>query len=133
MTTRDRHARGPRGPLFPGEIGGRDSRRGRFDLAVADAASRIEADWGDEWGHLVIDIEDLPPPLAPDWADGVPLGALIPASGGAPARIVVYRRPIEHRAATPRDLVAIVRDVLADRVADLLGRSPEEIDPDYGT
>ena len=46
-----------------------------------------------------------------------------------PARIVVYRRPLEIRAADRDDLADLVRDVVVDQVAVLLGRDPEEIDP----
>jgi predicted Zn-dependent protease with MMP-like domain len=48
------------------------------------------------------------------------------------ARIVVYRRPVETRAHGGDELAELVQDVVTEQVADLLGRSPEEIDPDYG-
>lgn len=43
--------------------------------------------------------------------------------------IVLYRRPLESRAARPEDLADLVHDVVVEQVARLLGRSPEEIDP----
>ena len=46
-----------------------------------------------------------------------------------PPRIVVYRRPLEIRAHDREDLADLVRDVVVDQVAVLLGRDPEEIDP----
>jgi predicted Zn-dependent protease with MMP-like domain len=48
-----------------------------------------------------------------------------------PARIVVYRRPVETRALDEGDLADLVRDVLVEQVAQLLGRRPEEVDPRY--
>jgi predicted Zn-dependent protease with MMP-like domain len=51
--------------------------------------------------------------------------------GGGPTRLVVFRRPIEARAETTADLGALVLTVLVEQVSELLGRSPEEIDPRY--
>ena len=47
----------------------------------------------------------------------VPLGRLFPAHGKVPARIVVYRRPVETRANDRRELVALVTDVVTEQVA----------------
>ncbi len=62
----------------------------------------------------------------------MPLGRLFPSDAGQPARIVVYRRPLEQRADSA-DLPFLVRDVLVENVAHLLGRRPDEIDSRYGT
>ena len=63
----------------------------------------------------------------------LPLARVLPAhrEGGKehPARIVVYRRPLEIRAADRDDLADLVHEVVVDQVAVLLGRDPEEIDP----
>ncbi|WP_448629927.1 metallopeptidase family protein [Cellulomonas soli] len=61
----------------------------------------------------------------------MPLGRYFPADAGLPARIVLYRRPVESRATDPGDLAELVRDVVVEQVAHMLGRSPEDIDPDY--
>jgi predicted Zn-dependent protease with MMP-like domain len=62
----------------------------------------------------------------------VPLGRFFPASGTLPPRIVVYRRPVETRAADLADVPALVNDVVVEQVAHLLGLTPEQIDPRYG-
>jgi predicted Zn-dependent protease with MMP-like domain len=49
-----------------------------------------------------------------------------------PARIVVYRRPLEIRAHDREDLADLVRDVVVEQVAHMLARTPEEIDPNFG-
>jgi hypothetical protein len=46
--------------------------------------------------------------------------------------VVVFRRPLELRAEGPGDLAALVHAVVVEQVAELLGRSPEEVDPRYG-
>jgi predicted Zn-dependent protease with MMP-like domain len=43
--------------------------------------------------------------------------------------VVLYRRPVEARASDPDDLVDIVHDLIVDRVAHLIGRDPESLDP----
>jgi hypothetical protein len=72
-------------------------------------------------------------PLVPDdWdADTVPLASLVRGTGGAPTRLVLFRRPIELRSETRADLEAMVLTVLVEQVSELLGRPPEEIDPRY--
>jgi hypothetical protein len=52
---------------------------------------------------------------------------VFPAGHGYPARLVVYRRPVEARA--DDDLPRLVHEVVVEQVAALLARSPEEIDP----
>jgi len=103
-----------------------------FAAEVADAASRLEGRWGDEWGLLELAIHEIPPDEGLDARRSVPLATLIPQSGNQPTRIVLYRRPIEHRVADVLELRAVIRDSLAERVAELLSRTPEEIDRNYG-
>ena len=55
-----------------------------------------------------------------------------PAAGDQPARITVYRRPVETRAASERSRAMLVHDVVVEQVATLLGLEPETVDPDYG-
>lgn len=67
-------------------------------------------------------------------SDGpVLLGQTLPGSGDLPVRIVVYRRPVEARAAGEAEVSQMIRDLLVEEVADLLGLSPESVDPSYDT
>jgi hypothetical protein len=76
-------------------------------------------------------VEDVPD-LPPDWhGDAVPLATTVPGRSGTPTRIVLFRRPIEHRAETLADLQAAVLTVVVDQVADLLGLPAEDVDPRY--
>jgi hypothetical protein len=52
-----------------------------------------------------------------------------PADAGLTMRILIYRRLIETRAVDSADLVSFV---VVEQVAHLLGRSPDEVDPEYG-
>ena len=61
----------------------------------------------------------------------MPLSSLVRGSGATPTRIVVFRRPLEHRAETRTDLEAMVHAVVVEQVAELLGLRPDEVDPRY--
>jgi len=77
-----------------------------------------------------IAVSELPPSAVLDAAQpgSLPLGAAEP---GSPARVVLYRRPIEHRSESDSELTALVRDVLAELIAELVGIPPEALDPGY--
>lgn len=102
------------------------SRRATFDELVLDAAETLERRLGHELG-LELAVEDVPPSDPAPWEHGVALGRLFPAERTAPARLVVYRRPITQRAADDAELAAIVYEVMAEQVARMLGRDPDDL------
>lgn len=109
------------------------TRAERFDELVRDEAHRLEQRWSRQLAGVEFAVEEVPSvePHSLD-ADTVPLSRLIPAADGRPPRIVVYRRPVEARGGDDeRDRARLVRDVVVEEVADLLGLSPESIDPTY--
>lgn len=122
-----------RGPLAPPEAPISRTRAERFDDLVREEARRLEQRWSRELTGVEFAVEEVPP--VQPWADGsdpVPLGVLLPATGGRPARIIVYRRPVEARAGDDEeDRGRLVRDVVVEQVADLLGLAPESVDPTY--
>ncbi|MDK3256118.1 metallopeptidase family protein [Blastococcus capsensis] len=141
---RDRHGRGLRGPLVPVQVPLSRSRAEQFDDLVLDAVEDLESRWERELAGVEFAVEDVPwvehtdeeeAELDSDVLDdaGVPLARLMPArreqGQDVPPRIIVYRRPLELRAHDREDLADLVRDVVVDQVATLLGRDPEEIDP----
>jgi predicted Zn-dependent protease with MMP-like domain len=130
---RDRHGRGLRGPLVPQEVPAWRSRRDRFDDRVLDAVERLEQRWARELEDVEFAVEDIPPSDPAPWEHGeVPLGRFFPAEGDLPARIVVYRRPVESRAPDGPEVGALVHEVVVEQVAHLLGLTPEQVDPSYG-
>jgi hypothetical protein len=102
---------------------------------VQHALEPLLARWGDELAGLEVAVEHVPPDLGSDagvvtdrTAGGpVPLARALP---GPPPRLVVYRKPLELRAVDAVDLAELVRDVVVEAVATLLGRDPEEVDPE---
>jgi predicted Zn-dependent protease with MMP-like domain len=143
---RDRRGRGLRGPLAPAELPVTRSRSEQFDELVLDAVERLERRWAEELRSVELAVEDVPPEGAGGPGGGapgagaagrsagrpVPMGRAYPARAGRPARVVVYRRPIEARAGGQRALARLVHDVVVEQVADLLGTEPDAVDPDYG-
>lgn len=123
---RDRHGRGIRGPLAWPPLPMTSSRRDAFDDLVLDAAEQLERTLGHELG-LELAVEEVPPSDPAPWEHGVALGRLFPADRTHPARLVVYRRPVVQRAHDDSDLASIVHEVMAEQVARMLGRDPDDL------
>ncbi|MDP9825404.1 metallopeptidase family protein [Kineosporia succinea] len=129
---RDRRGRGLRGQLLPRTVPAWRSRADRFDDLILDAVEHLEPRWGRELADVEFAVEDVPPSDPSPWEHGeVPLGRFFPADGSLPPRIVVYRRPVETRAADAHDIGALAQSVVVEQVAHLLNLSPEEVDPRY--
>ncbi len=129
---RDRRDRGIRGPLLPQEVPAYRSRAERFDERVLDAVEELHGRWSEQLDAVEFAVEDVPPSDPAPWEHGeVPLGRLFPAQGNLPPRIVVYRRPVETRAEDSVELARLVREVVVEQVAHLIGVPPERVDPGY--
>jgi predicted Zn-dependent protease with MMP-like domain len=125
-----------RGPAITPSRPGRSelpTRGERFDELVLDTVREIDTRWQDRLGLVEYAVEDAPQ-LPDDWAgDTVPLASLVRGHGTQPTRLVVFRRPIEHRCETRAELEAMVLTVLVEQVAELLGIAAEDVDPRYSS
>ncbi|MBC3982231.1 metallopeptidase family protein [Streptomyces sp. AC536] len=137
---RDRHGRGMRGPIAPPQVPLSISRADAFDDLVHDSAERLGRRWPQLSG-VDFSVRDVPgveagagDGLGPGaWSDdAVPLGRFIAGEGERPARIVVFRRPIEIRTKSRDERALLVHEVVVEQVAELLGLAPESVDPRYG-
>ncbi|MFD9358975.1 metallopeptidase family protein [Streptomyces sp. NPDC060031] len=132
---RDRHGRGMRGPVAPPQVPLSASRAELFGDLVRDSVERLERRWP-QLAEVEFLVGDVPgPPGGPDagWNDeAVPLGGLSEPVDGRPARIVVFRRPVEIRAKSRDDRALLIHEIVVEQVAELLGLSPETVDPRYG-
>ena len=133
--TRDRRGRGQRGPgIVPRDpaVPERPTRRERFDRLVLDIVTEIDARWHKQLGLVEYAVEDTPL-LPDDWGDEtVPLSSLVRGKGQDPTRLVLFRRPIEHRATSRDELEAMVHTVVVEQLAELLGLTPGQVDERYG-
>jgi predicted Zn-dependent protease with MMP-like domain len=114
------------------------SRGERFDDLVLDAVDRLRPRWGKQLSSVEFAVEDVPPmeelvdgPARLESSDPIPFGRAEPARGGDRAAVIVYRRPLEARTRDRDQLGSLVHDVVVEQVANLLGLSPETIDPGY--
>ena len=125
--------RGPEfGPGAPrGPVPAQRSRRDRFEQVAIEAMNDVESRWSEELAAVELAVEDIP--LLPGtWsAPRVPLASFVTATNTTPPRLVLYRRPIEHRAETRADLDALVLTVVVEQLADYLGVPAEDVHPDY--
>lgn len=129
---RDRHGRGLRGPLVPSSLPAARTRAERFADLVLDAVEDLERQWHEEMRPIEFAVEDVPPADPTPWeGDDVPLGRFFPAGRGLPARVVVYRRPVETRSLDPLELADLVARVVVEQVAHALGVEPERLDPGF--
>ncbi|MEU6507380.1 MULTISPECIES: metallopeptidase family protein [unclassified Streptomyces] len=132
---RDRHGRGMRGPIAPPQVPLAASRADAFADLVQDSVERLERRWPQlaDIDFLVLEVPRLDARAEQVWSDeAVPLGGVVPARDGQRARVVVYRRPVEIRTKGRDERAALVHEVVVEQVAELLGLTPETVDPRYG-
>ncbi|WP_129312007.1 metallopeptidase family protein [Streptomyces sp. L2] len=132
---RDRHGRGMRGPIAPPQVPLAASRAEVFADLVQDSVERLERHWP-QLADIDFVVLEVPRPAgrgSETWSDeAVPLGGVVPAREGRRARVVVYRRPVEIRTKGRDERAALVHEVVVEQVAELLGLTPETVDPRYG-
>ena len=130
---RNRHGRGTRTPMFGTRLPRYRTRSGMFDDMMAAQIRRLNDAWPQFVRPVQFAVEDVPPSQPAPWETEPDLNSqYFPSSHGVPARIVLYRMPIQTLATSRIDMQLIIRDELVGRLADLYGRRPEEIDPDWG-
>jgi predicted Zn-dependent protease with MMP-like domain len=133
---RNRHGRGLRGPLMLPQLPGARTRHERFEDLVAESAERLAEMWGTRLEAVHFLVELVPSKQALGRAEaagrGVPLGTTVSAAPRRPARVIVYRRPVEELSPGPVELPEVVHDVVVELVAELLAMAPEDVDPGYG-
>ena len=138
---RDRHGRGRSGPLAapnpytgrPVTVPGQRSRADFFAECVSDSLDRIGETCPQALNGVIIGVEDVPDVL-PMSGDDVPLAAAVGTIGDdgdrLPARVVIYRRPLEHRADSRVALRLLVHRTIVAQLAVVTGLERDTIDPD---
>jgi predicted Zn-dependent protease with MMP-like domain len=98
---------------------------------VLRVVAEIDGRWADRLGMVEYAVEDAPQ-VPDDWdTPTVPLASLVRAGGATPTRLVLFRRPIEHRCEGRAELEGLVFAVVVEQVAELLGVDASEVDPRY--
>ncbi len=134
---RERHGRGLRGPLatvnpFTGTVvPARHAARGAafFAECLQAAVTRGLADCPRAFVGVDIGFEDIPSNLENWWSDRIPLAAAVSAEGGRNAQVVLFRRPLEHRASSHAELRMLVYQALIEQLSALTGIGLDELAP----
>ncbi|MEV1068519.1 metallopeptidase family protein [Streptomyces sp. NPDC050263] len=123
-----------RGPIAPPQVPLAASRADVFADLVQDSVERLERRWPQlaDIDFVVLEVPRLDATPEPWNDEAVPLGGAIAAREGRRARVVVYRRPVEIRTKGRDERAALVHEVVVEQVAELLGLTPETVDPRYG-
>jgi predicted Zn-dependent protease with MMP-like domain len=123
-----------RGPAVTPKVPGQPelpTGRERFDDLALGIVMEIDQRWQDRLGLVEYAVEDTPQ-IPDDWTSGtVPLSSLVRGTGATPTRLVLFRRPIEHRCETRTDLEAMLLTIVVEQVAELLGIDAEDVDQRY--
>lgn len=122
-------------PLVPGGVPARRTRAEHFDDLALRVMRIVVAPWLDRLGDVELAVEEVPV-LPAGWADGsVPLASYVEATQrgnqSTRPRLVLFRRPLEHRAEGPLELETLLLTVLVEQVAEVLGIPAEEVHPGY--
>lgn len=135
---RERHGRGLRGPLaLPNPLTGnavplrsRPQRAEFFTACVSGALGRLTASCPRALVGIDVGVEDVPVVAGPWSRDRVPLAAAIGPEPPAHGQVVLYRRPLEHRARTRKGLRILVFRTLVEQLHALTAIPMEELDPE---
>ena len=119
------------GPLAPGGVPARRTPAERFDLVALRIVRAVVDRWSDRLGDVELAVEEVPV-IPAHWASStVPLSSYVEASGGGRPRLVLFRRPLEHRAENLAELEALLLTVVVEQVAEVLGLPAEDVLPGY--
>jgi hypothetical protein len=103
----------------------------RFDHVAWRIMRAVVGPWTERLGDVELAVDEVPV-LPAHWADTtVPLSSYVEATGTRRPRLVLFRRPLEHRAESPGDLEALLLTVIAEQIAEVLNVPVEEILPGY--
>jgi hypothetical protein len=127
---RNPHGRGLRQPSFGWQPPYYATSAGIFEQAALSQIKRLQLAWPELFKNLECAIDDVPPSDPAPWEEKkVVRSRLFPSTHGTPARIVIYRRPLQTRANSLIELQLLIRDELVIQLANLTGKNPEDIDP----
>jgi hypothetical protein len=119
------------GPLAPRGVPARRPPAERFDLVALRIMRAVVDRWTDRLGDVELAVEEVPV-IPVHWVSStVPLSSYVDASGGHRPRLVLFRRPIEHRAENLAELEALLLTVIVEQLAEVLGLPPEDVLPGY--
>lgn len=126
-----------RGPAFgdtslaPKGVPARRSDAEHFDAIALRVMRAVVSRWVAQLGEVELAVEEVPV-IGETWNPGsVPLAAYVDRTADSAPRLVLFRRPLEHRAENPFDLEALLLTVVVEQFAEVLGIPAEDVHPGY--
>jgi len=118
-------------PMAPDGVPARRTPAEQFDHVAWRVMRAVLAPWTDRLGDVELAVEEVPV-LTAQWVSStVPLSSYVEASGGSRPRLVLFRRPLEHRAENLVELEALLLTVIVEQLAEVLGLPVEDVLPGY--
>lgn len=118
-------------PLAPGGVPARRTPAEHFDAVALRMMRAVVAPWSERLGDVELAVEEVPV-LPMHWASAtVPLSSYVEATAAGRPRLVLFRRPLEHRAETLAELEALLLTVIVEQLAEVLGLPVEDVLPGY--
>ena len=118
-------------PLAAGGVPARRSPAERFDQVAFRIMQAVVSRWTEQLGDVELAVEEVPV-LPQHWGTStVPLSSYVEPAGSRRPRLVLFRRPIEHRAENLAELEALLVTVIVEQLAEVLGLPVEDVLPGY--
>lgn len=118
-------------PLAPDGVPAHRTPAEQFDHTALRIMRAVVAPWTDRLGDVELAVEEVPV-LPPDWSSAtVPLASYVEAKGSGRPRLVLFRRPIEHRTENLAELETLLLTVIVEQLSEVLGLPVEEVLPGY--
>jgi hypothetical protein len=118
-------------PLAPGGVPARRTPAETFDLVALRIMRAVVGRWTDRLGDVELAVEEVPVIPAHWISPTVPLSSYVEAAANRRPRLVLFRRPIEHRAESLAELEALLLTVIVEQLAEVLGLPVEDVLPGY--
>jgi len=118
-------------PLAPDGVPAWRTPAEQFDHVAWRVMRAVIEPWTERLGEVELAVEEVPV-LPAQWsATTVPLASYVEAKGGRRPRLVLFRRPLEHRAENATELEAMLLTVIVEQLAEVLGIPAEDVLPGY--
>ena len=103
----------------------------QFDHVAWRVMRAVIDPWTERLGEVELAVEEVPV-LPAQWSsETVPLASYVESQGGHRPRLVLFRRPLEHRAENVTELEALLLTVIVEQLAEVLGIPAEDVLPGY--
>jgi hypothetical protein len=118
-------------PLAADGVPARRTPAERFDQVALRIMQAVVSRWTEQLGDVELAVEEVPV-LPLTWGTStVPLSSYVEPAGSRRPRLVLFRRPIEHRAENLTELEALLVTVIVEQLAEVLGLPVEDVLPGY--